>query len=310
MNRHKLTVTEDQAGQRLDRFVADLFPDISRAQVGKLIEQGLITINQFPVKPATRVKPENVIQITIPEPTLLEVLPEAIPLSVLYEDDSLIAINKPAGMVIHPSAGHPAGTLVNALLAHCGDSLSGIGGVMRPGIVHRLDKETSGVILVAKNDEAHISLSRQLKERTITKTYVAVVKGLPKNGKGTITTQIGRSRSDRKKMTVTKSGGRGAVTEYRVTSTLEKVSVVEITLVTGRTHQIRVHMKHINCPVVGDPVYSRGIGKFPIKRQALHAWRISFDHPVSGKSVTLTAPLPDDMARLISSVGGDPAPYL
>ena len=309
MSSFTLVVAEENEGERLDRFVASVRPKLSRARVSKLIEGGFITINGKKTRPSAKVRGGAVISVTFPPPEPSTLLPENISLEILFEDDEIVVIDKPVGMVVHPAAGHKTGTLANALLAHCGKSLSGIGGVTRPGIVHRLDKETSGVIVAAKNDNAHAALSEQLKSREMSRVYIAVVKGAPKEKEGVIKTDIGRSRSDRKKMSVTTAKGREAVTRYKVAQYLDKISILEVALHTGRTHQIRVHMKHINHPVVGDPVYSRGVGKFPINRQALHAWRITFIHPVNGESMTLTAKLPDDMATLIESAGGDISPY-
>jgi 23S rRNA pseudouridine1911/1915/1917 synthase len=247
--------------------------------------------------------------MVIPAPIPLDVTAENIPLTILYEDDDVIVVDKPAGMVTHPSAGHLSGTLVNAILGHCRHTLSGVGGVMRPGIVHRLDRDTSGAIIIAKNDFAHEHLAAQLKSRKLSRTYVAVVKGGVKTAEGIIDAPIGRSHADRKKMGV-REDGREAVSLYRVTQKVNKASVVEVSLKTGRTHQIRVHMLYLGYPVAGDAVYGRSAGGFHIKRQALHAWRLTFVHPRTGADVTVTAPLPNDMVALIKSLGGDPAAYL
>lgn len=306
-----MIVTAESAGQRIDRFLAGAGLGLTRSRAQKLIAGGFVKRDGETVRSASeKVREGDEIDVFIPPPEPPSMaLPEKIPLDVLYEDGDVIVVNKPPGMAAHPSAGHRGGTLVNALLAHC-ERLSGVGGVARPGIVHRLDKGTSGVIVAAKNDEASLSLSAQLKDRTMSRTYVAVVRDAPREDEGVIETRIGRHPRDRKKMAVLKEGGRGAVSRYRVAQRLSGASVVEVSLMTGRTHQIRVHMLHINCPVAGDPVYSRGKDRLPIKRQALHAWKIRFVHPRTGETMEFFAPLPEDMARLIRALGGDPSPYL
>ena len=305
-----MKVPPDHAGSRLDRFLAESGLGVTRSRARKLIDAGHVTVNGAVAASASlRLKEGAEVSVAMPEPEDMDTAaPEDIPLDVAYEDDEVIVINKPPGMVTHPSAGHRSGTLVNALLAHCG-ALSCVGGVTRPGIVHRLDKDTSGIIIAAKTDRAHQSLSAQLKDRTLSRTYVAVVRGKPKSTEGIIETSIGRHPVHRKKMAVLKKGGRVAVSSYRVAQELEGASVVEVSLRTGRTHQVRVHMKHIGCPIAGDTVYGRGGGGFPIKRQALHAWRLAFTHPATGRRMELAAPLADDMAGLIRALGGDPSPY-
>jgi len=305
-----MIVSENAAGARMDKFLADSGIGLTRSRAQKLIDDGQVTVNgAVALSHSIKLQAGDEVHVTIPAPKPPEnVAPEDIPLDVLYEDDDLIVVNKSAGMVTHPAAGHSGGTLVNALLRHC-KNLSGIGGVARPGIVHRLDKDTSGALIAAKNDAAHLSLSSQLKDRTMSRTYVAVVKGRPKKDEGVIDANIGRHPFHRKKMAALKEGGRPAVSHYKVAQELEGASVVEVSLMTGRTHQIRAHLLSINCPVAGDPVYSRGAGKFPIKRQALHAWKVKFVHPATGRQMEFAAPLPDDMAELIRSLKGDPSPY-
>jgi 23S rRNA pseudouridine1911/1915/1917 synthase len=307
-----LNVPPEAAGGRVDKFLADALPHLTRSRQKKLFDEGRILLNGAQAKPSVKVKSGDSVEVEIPAVTPISAQPEDIHLDVVYEDADIIVINKPAGMVVHPAVGHFTGTLVHALLSHCGSSLSGIGGEERPGIVHRIDKDTTGLIAVAKNDEAHLALSRQLAERTLSRTYIAVVKGSPKTPEGAVDANIGRSHGDRKKMAILKTGGRVAVTKYKTLQTLQtvrKASVLEVSLVTGRTHQVRVHMAHINCPVIGDPDYSRD-GKYPIRRQALHAWKMKLVHPRTGEAMEFTAPLPKDMAELIKSLGGDPTAYL
>jgi 23S rRNA pseudouridine1911/1915/1917 synthase len=307
-----LSVPPEAAGARIDKFLADALAHLTRSRLKKLFEEGYVLLNGAVAKPSAKVKDADSLSVEIPETTPMSATPEDIHLDVVYEDADIIIINKPAGMVVHPAVGHFTGTLVHALLGHCGASLSGVGGVERPGIVHRIDKDTTGLIAVAKNDEAHLALTRQLAERTLSRTYIAVVKGSPKQPEGAVDANIGRHPKDRKKMAALKTGGRMAVTKYKTLQTLQKLqkaSVLEVTLVTGRTHQIRVHMAHINCPVIGDPDYSRE-GKYPIRRQALHAWKMKLTHPRTGEAMEFTSPIPKDMVELIKSLGGDPAPYL
>ncbi len=310
--RETLTVPPESAGARVDKFLADTLAHVTRSRLKKLFDDGLVMLNGALAKPSAKVKDGDSVSVEIPSVTPTSAQPEDIHLDVVYEDADIIVINKPVGMVVHPAVGHFTGTLVHALLSHCGSSLSGIGGEERPGIVHRIDKDTTGLIAVAKNDEAHLALSRQLEERTLSRTYIAVVKGSPKSPEGVVEANIGRHPKDRKKMATLKTGGRVAVTKYKTLQTLQKLqkaSVLAVSLVTGRTHQIRVHMAHINCPVIGDPDYSRE-GKYPIRRQALHAWKMKLTHPRTGEAMEFTAPIPKDMADLIKSLGGDPSPYL
>lgn len=293
-------VTEAQAGMRLDLFVAQTAPDLSRSRAKTLIESGAILLNSQPAKPRQSVAPGDVVTIHEPPASPSEVVAEDIPLTVLFEDRDLIVINKPPGLIVHPGAGNDTGTLVNALLHHC-DELSGIGGVERPGIVHRLDKDTSGCLVVAKNDVAHRHLSAQFAMRETSKRYLAIVHGLPKTPHGLIDAPIARHPVDRKKMAVVApERGRPAQTLYGVITPLapphQRFTLLECRLLTGRTHQIRVHVKHLGHPLAGDSVYGRAGDGFP--RQMLHAWRLGFTHPVSGKPLEFTAELPEDFARL------------
>lgn len=295
-----MNVEERDQGQRLDQFLRAKLPERSRAFLQKLIEQERVRVNGRVTRASYRVRAGDRIAVEIPPPRPLGTPPEAIPLDVLYEDDDLIVINKPAGLVVHPAAGHREHTLVNALLHHCRGQLAGISGVERPGIVHRLDKDTSGCIVVAKTDAAHQSLVQQFKSRSVMKIYRAVCRGRFARPAGRIETLIGRSEHNRQKMSVRVSRGRAAVTEYRVVRQDADRAVVELTLHTGRTHQIRVHMAHLGHPVVGDRTYGRRPSASPpataaTDRLLLHAYRLGFTHPRTGVRLELTAPLPEEM---------------
>jgi len=293
---------------RLDSFIAQNVPDLSRAQVQKLIEQDLVWVNGKAARASHRLKEGDAISIKIPPAEPLDVVPEDLPLNVVFEDDQLIVVDKAAGMVTHPGAGVNQGTLVNALLYHCRSTLSGISGVERPGIVHRLDKDTSGLIVAAKTDLAHKHLAQQMSERKAKRTYIAVLEGILDADEGTVDQPIGRHPVKRKQMAISERGRR-AVTHFTVLQRYRKFTLVECRLETGRTHQIRVHMAHLNCPVVGDLVYNRkSTGsekarvKLGLKGQALHAKRLSFVHPKSGEVVVFEAPLPEDLQKLIASL--------
>ena len=290
-----LIIVEDQLGTRLDQYLAAQLPELSRARIQTLIKDGEITVNGKATKAKTPVERNMRIEVSIPEPEPAEAQPQDIPLSVLYEDKHVIVIDKESGMVVHPAAGNPDGTLVNAVLFHCGD-LSGIGGVERPGIVHRLDKDTSGCIVVAKNDQAHLSLTTQFAERDTGKIYLAVVQGCPKEPKGTVFTNIGRHPVNRLKMAVVNPGsGKPAITDWEVLhyDAATDSSLVMCTLHTGRTHQIRVHMLHLGHPLIGDPIYAH-----PQRQKArpgrlmLHAWRLAFNHPADGRRIAIQSPIP------------------
>jgi 23S rRNA pseudouridine1911/1915/1917 synthase len=275
-------------GQRLDQYLHEQLPEHSRTFLQNLS----LTVNGRPAKPSYRVRADDVVAVEIPPPRPLETAAENIPLDDLYEDDDLIVINKPAGMVVHPATGNFAGTLVNALLHHCRGKLAGIGGVERPGIVHRLDKGTSGCIVVAKNDAAHQSLVEQFKARRVKKIYRAVCAGRLARLTGKIETVIGRSARDRKKMSATAKRGRPSLTEYRVLKQHADCALIELTLHTGRTHQIRVHMAHIGHPLLGDATY--GKAKIPVERPLLHSYKLGFTHPRTGQRMEFTAPMPND----------------
>ncbi len=311
--KHTLVVGPRDAGRRIDVFVASKDLPLTRSMAKQLIGDGLITVGGAQVKASYHVAEGDEVGVTIPKPEEPQAVPEDIPLDIIFEDSDIIVVNKPADMVVHPAVGNYGGTLVNALLAHCTD-LSGVGGELRPGIVHRLDKGTSGVIVAAKNDEAHLSLSEQFKDRNVTKIYGALVFGVPKTPTGTIDTPIGRSQTDRKKMSTRTSKGRVALTEWKVLEAFGKyLSWLEINLGTGRTHQIRVHMTDIGHPLVGDPTYGRGganrLPEGPLRetvsalyRPALHAWKLAFNHPRTGERVEFTAPLPGDLQQLLDKL--------
>jgi 23S rRNA pseudouridine1911/1915/1917 synthase len=303
---HYLTVSESENGWRIDKYLAEAFSALSRSRVQKLIVSGHVACNDRPVTDASeKIKAGQRIQLSIPPPEPSVIAAEDIPLDIIYEDDDLLVINKPPGLTVHPAPGNRQGTLVNALLAHCKGSLSGIGGVERPGIVHRLDKDTSGLLVVAKNDAAHASLSSQLADRSLKRTYLAVVWGVPKPKQGTIKGNISRSSRDRKKMAVVKTGGKVAVTHYTVQEKFGDVaSLVECRLETGRTHQIRVHFTHTGHSLVGDQTYGKKkrnalpeLANFP--RQALHAFRLDLMHPQSSKMMHFEAPIPADLMKII-----------
>lgn len=287
-----LTVTEDYAGRRADVFISESLPDITRSAIQKLISEGAVTVNGIAVPKNLKLKTGDTVAVNIPEPVPDEALPENIPLDIVYEDEDLLVVNKPRGMVVHPAVGNYSGTLVNALLYHCGASLSGINGVLRPGIVHRIDKDTSGLLIVAKNDYSHRLLAEQIKVHSFTRKYQAVVVGNIKDDEGTINAPIGRHPTDRKKMTVTMKNSREAVTHYRVLGRYRGYTHLELTLETGRTHQIRVHMASIGHPVAGDPVYGGKNYLVSLGGQCLHAYYISFVHPRSGEALSFSSPLP------------------
>jgi len=293
------TVSEQHRGQRLDQFLRRELPEHSRAFLQKLIEHGDVQVNGHTAKASYKVRAGDEVTIEIPAPRPLEAQPEEIPLDVLLEDDDLIVVNKPAGLVVHPAAGNREHTLVNALLHHCRGRLAGIGGVERPGIVHRLDKGTSGCIVVAKTDFAHQSLVAQFKSRGVKKIYRAVCWGKFAQPSGRIETVIGRSERNRQKMSARVARGRQAVTDYRVLKQFAEFTLVELHIHTGRTHQIRVHMAHIGHPVVGDATYGRARPtNISVARPLLHAYKLGFTHPRSKRFVEFTAPVPDDMVAL------------
>ncbi len=298
-----VTVPEGAEG-RLDVLLASQVTDLSRARLQALIKEGRVTCAGVPVKSNAKPKPGQVIEIVVPAPVAAEPVPENIPLDILYEDSDCLVINKPAGLVVHPAPGHATGTLVNALLFHCQD-LGGVGGVERPGIVHRLDKDTSGLMVVAKNDAAMAGFVRLFQTGGITKEYLTLVHGIPPMTSGTVSTLIGRHPAQRKKMAVVVRNGKQAVTHYTVEQRLGDITLVRCRIETGRTHQIRVHMLSLGCPVVGDTVYGRSaadrrLPRFPA-RQMLHATHLVFAHPVTGAAMDFTAPLPADFAAFLGT---------
>ncbi|MGI6567075.1 MAG: RluA family pseudouridine synthase [Firmicutes bacterium] len=296
----QLMVEEQEAGIRLDRYLTEKIEGRSRSFLRRLIDQGSVLVNGRQVKAGYSITAGDAVLVQIPAPEPLEVAPEPIPLDILYEDRDIIVINKPPGMVVHPAAGNYQGTLVNALLAHCRD-LSGIGGKLRPGIVHRLDKDTSGVLVAVKNDYAHKSLAAQLKLRTVQRWYLALAKGNFSEDQGVIDAPIGRHPVKRKQMAVV-GKGRPARTWYWVRERFEQSALVECRLETGRTHQIRVHLAHIHHPLVGDQVYGGKQNHLGMTRQALHAYHLGFDHPRTGEPLTFSAPLPHDMAEVVEKL--------
>lgn len=292
---------EADKGERLDVFLARQAPELSRSRVQKLIADGQVAVKGRPAKANHKVQPGEAVSLTVPPPEPVAVEAEAIPLDVVYEDAEVVVVNKPRGMVVHPAAGNWRGTLVNALLARC-DDLSGVGGEVRPGIVHRLDKDTSGVMVAAKSDRAHASLAKQIKDRTAGRKYLALVHGNVKADEGLIDAPIGRHRTDRKKMAVDAERGREARTRFTVLERFAAYTLVACKLETGRTHQIRVHMAYIGHPVVGDPKYGPKGSPFPIDGQALHAAELTFRHPASGAEMVFTAPLPADMEGILAKL--------
>ena len=286
---------------RLDMYIAQKNDKLSRSMIQKLIEDGEILVNGQTKKISYKVHTGDEIEINIPEPKETNIKPQNIPVEVIYEDSDIIVVNKPKGMVVHPANGNPDGTLVNAILALCKDNLSGIGGEIRPGIVHRLDKDTSGLLIIAKNDLAHKNISEQIKNRQVKKIYIALVKGNVAEDEATIDMPIGRSTKDRKKMAVRKDG-KTAITHFKVLKRYNKYTLLEIKIDTGRTHQIRVHMAEIGHPVVGDMVYSSGKNEFGIEGQMLHAKSLDFRHPVTGKEMHLEADLPQYFVDVLNKL--------
>ncbi len=293
----RLRVTEEAAGKRLDKLISDELEDISRSAAVKLIENGNVKLNgRFPSK---SIKPSagDLLEIELPEPQVLDVAAENIPIEIVYEDEELLVVNKPKGMVVHPAPGNYSGTLVNALMYHCGSRLSSINGVIRPGIVHRIDKKTSGLLIVAKTDSAHVNLAAQIKEHSFTREYEAVVCGRLKETSGTVNAPIGRSSADRKKMCVTDKNSRNAVTHYSVIKSFKGHEHIRLKLETGRTHQIRVHMQYIGHPVLGDEVYGKPCKG--IDEQCLHAKKIGFTHPRTNEYIEFDSSLPDYFTGII-----------
>ncbi len=292
----------EEAGIRIDRCLSEKCPQLSRSYIQKLLKDGQICVNGRPVKANYKVQERDQILLSLPELKDPDILPEEIPLDILYEDEDVLVVNKPKDMVVHPSAGHTEGTLVNAILSHCKGNLSGINGVMRPGIVHRIDKDTTGALLICKNDEAHRDLAEQLKEHTIRRRYRAIVAGNLKEDKGTVDAPIGRHPVDRKKMAINHKNGKEAVTHYRVLERFGNATYIECRLETGRTHQIRVHMSSLGHPLLGDETYGPSKNPYHLQGQALHAMILGFVHPRTGAYMEFTAPLPEYFLKLLDKL--------
>ena len=298
METRTLQVNPEDTGTRLDAWLAGQLPDVTRSAAARLCEEGRVTAAGKPLAKNYRLGGGEAVSVTLPDPEPVDVAPQDIPLDVVYEDSDVIVVNKPKGLVVHPAPGHPDGTLVNALLHHCGDSLSGIGGEKRPGIVHRIDRDTSGLIIAAKNDAAHLALAAQLADHTLARTYECLSVGNFRQDSGTVDAPIGRSRSDRKKMAVV-AGGRPAITHWEVLARYPGVTHLRCRLETGRTHQIRVHLAYIGHPILGDTVYGNRKPVPGLTGQCLHATGLRFLHPRTGRPVELTCPRPEEFARML-----------
>ena len=299
-----VTLTVEQSGLRADQYLAGVLDGLTRSAAQKLLEDGGVTLSGRPGKKNDRTAPGQPVTVSLPDPEPLDVLPQDIPLDVVYEDGDVIVVNKPVGMVVHPAPGHPDGTLVNALLYHCGQSLSGINGQLRPGIVHRIDRDTSGLIIAAKNDAAHLALAEQLQDHSLYREYEAVVVGNLREDSGTVDLPIARHPTDRKKMAVNHLNGRRAVTHWTVLARYLGYTHIQCRLETGRTHQIRVHMAALGHPVLGDPVYGGQRKGFPeLAGQCLHARRLTFRHPRTREQVTVSCPLPDYFQAVLTRCG-------
>ena len=299
MRTETFEVSYEFEGERLDKYISMLFAEQSRSFFQKLIKDGHVSVNNKLEKANYRLKLEDFVQIEIPDAVEAQIQPENIPLDILYEDEDLLVVNKPKGMVVHPSAGHYTGTLVNAVMYHCKNSLSGINGEIRPGIVHRIDMDTTGSLIVCKNDESHLAIAEQIKIHSINRIYRGIVCGVVKEEEGTIHAPIGRHPIDRKKMAINEKNGKDAITHYKVLERFEKYTYMEFKLETGRTHQIRVHMASIGHPLLGDPLYSNGKSSYKLQGQTLHAMTIGFIHPKTGKYIEITAPLPDYFEKIL-----------
>lgn len=296
-----LTRTADRPGERADAFLARVVPDLTRSAAQRLLEAGAVRLAGRPVRKNYRTAPGDVLEVDIPAPQPVDLVPQDIPLDIVYEDGDVIVVNKPVGMVVHPAPGHSDGTLVNALLYHCGNTLSGINGTLRPGIVHRIDRDTSGLIIAAKNDAAHLALAAQLADHTLARTYECLAVGSFRQDSGTVNAPIGRSRSDRKKMAVV-AGGRPAITHWEVLARYPGVTHLRCRLETGRTHQIRVHLAYIGHPILGDTVYGNKKPVPGLTGQCLHATGLRFLHPRTGRPVELTCPRPEEFERMLTKL--------
>lgn len=301
MSEH-IEITAEESGERIDALLARLVPELTRSAAQRLLEEDLVTLGGVPVKKNRRTEPGEVYAALLPEPELPEPEPQDIPLDIVYEDADVVVVNKPRGMVVHPAPGHPDGTLVNALLWHCGESLSGVGGERRPGIVHRIDKDTSGLIIAAKNDFAHLALSAQLADRSLSRVYEAVARGEFREESGTVDAPIGRHPTERKRMAVTERGSRPAVTHWEVIARYRGWTHIRCRLETGRTHQIRVHMAYIGHPLLGDMVYGAKKPERGLEGQCLHARELKFLHPRTGEAIHLSTELPEYFQQVLASL--------
>lgn len=298
----KLFFTIEKGGERIDKYLSEQLEDMTRSHIQKLIEENMVRVNGMAVKSNFKLSASDQIEVEIPELKEPDILPENIPLDILYEDQDILVVNKPKGMVVHPAPGHYTGTLVNAIMYHCKDNLSGINGVLRPGIVHRIDMDTTGSLLICKNDRAHQALAEQLKEHSITRKYHAIVHGRLKEDEGTIDKPIGRHPIDRKKMSVHCTNGREAITHYRVLKRFQQFTYIECQLETGRTHQIRVHMSSIGHPILGDQIYGPAKCPYKLQGQTLHAKVLGITHPITGEYMEFDAPLPDYFQALLEKM--------
>jgi len=298
----RLSLTADRAGERADAFLARAIPDLTRSAAQRLLEEGAVTLSGRPVKKNYKTTPGDVLEVALPEPEPVDIVPQDIPLDVVYEDGDVIVVNKPVGLVVHPAPGHPDGTLVNALLYHCGDSLSGINGELRPGIVHRIDRDTSGLIIAAKNDRAHLALAAQLQDHSLARVYEAVAVGNLKEDEGTVEAPIGRHPVDRKKMAIDWKDGRRAVTHWTVLGRYPGYTHIQCRLETGRTHQIRVHMASLGHPLLGDVVYGSKKPWPGLAGQCLHARKLKFIHPTTNELVEVECPLPDWFEKVLRQI--------
>lgn len=302
MSEYRFTVEAEQENERLDKYLSSLLAECSRNYIQKLIKEGAVTVNEKPVKASSLLHVEDEVSISVPEPVFAEILPQPIPLNIVYEDDDFIIINKPKNMVVHPAAGHFDNTLVNALMYHCKDQLSGINGVMRPGIVHRIDKDTTGLLVACKNDACHKDIAIQLKEHTIQRTYHAIVCGVIKENTGTIDQPIGRHPKERKKMSINHQNGKSAVTHYQVLERFSQYTYIQCQLETGRTHQIRVHMASLGHPLLGDELYGHKSNRFQTDGQVLHAKTLGFIHPSTKQPVMFDSPLPEYFEQILETL--------
>lgn len=300
MKMESFEVEAEQEGERLDKFLSIIYPEFSRAFFQKLIKSKQVSVNETPQKASYCVKIDDIVTVEIPDAVETTIEPENIPLDILYEDDDVLIVNKPKGMVVHPSAGHYSGTLVNAIMYHCKDTLSGINGEIRPGIVHRIDMDTTGSLIVCKNDEAHVNIAQQIKEHSVNRIYVGIVCGNVKEDSGTVEGAIGRHPIERKKMAINEKNGKPAITHYKVLECFKNYTYMQFKLETGRTHQIRVHMASIGHPLLGDILYSSGRSPFKhLQGQCLHAKTIGFIHPKTGEYMEYSAPLPEYFEKML-----------